>query len=86
MGSTAMSTIKEDMPQLRIGHRYVHRTKDGQWLAVIHGDCLGHGSDGVICGHIHSACLEDHAPVRVLNTGCWTHPPGTFLVETADGC
>lgn len=145
MGSTAMGTIKEDIPQLRIGHRYVHRTKDGQRLAVIHGDCLGHGSgrwqrldywgyqalvelerwsrrlglpsptlavqqgrggqqviaafhrdaaawalrhgfDGVICGHIHSACLEDHAPVRVLNTGCWTHPPGTFLVETADGC
>ena len=145
MGSNVMRTIKNDMPRLPIAHRYIHQSKDGQRLAVIHGDCLGHGSgrwqhlddwgyqtlvelerwsrrlglpsptravqqgrggqevitafhrdaaawaqrhgfDGVICGHIHSACLEDHRAVRVLNTGCWTHSPGTFLVETADGC
>lgn len=145
MGSTVMQTIKNNMPWLPVAHSYVHQAKDGRRLAVIHGDCLGHGSgrwqrldywgyqalvelerwsrrlglpsptlavqqgrggqrviaafhrdaaawaqrhgfDGVICGHIHSACLKHHGPVRVLNTGCWTHPPGTFLVETADGC
>lgn len=145
MGSTVMEVIKDHIPGLPITHRYVHQSKDGQRLAVIHGDCLGHGSgrwqrldhlgyqvlvelerwsrrlglpsptlavqqgrggqrviaafhrdaaawaerhgfDGVICGHIHSACLEHHGPLRVLNTGCWTHPPGTFLVETAEGC
>ena len=43
------------------------------------------GFDGVICGHIHSACLEDRDGIRVMNTGCWTHPPGTLLVETASG-
>lgn len=43
------------------------------------------GFDGVICGHIHSACLEDRDGIRVMNTGCWTHPPGTLLVETAAG-
>ena len=144
VGSDVIRTLIEEGPQLQIGQPYVHKTQDGQRLAVIHGDCLGHGSgrwqrldhwgyqalvkleiwsrrlglssptlavqqgqrgqriittfhrdaaawaqhhgfDGVICGHIHSACLEDHGPVRVLNTGCWTHSPGTFLVETADG-
>ena len=145
MGSDGIGTMVKETPRFRIGQRYIHRTHHGQRLAVIHGDCLGHGSgrwqhldywgyqtlvelerwsrrlglpsptlavqqgrrgqqmiaafhrdaaawaqrhgfDGVICGHIHSACLEDHGPVRVLNTGCWTHEPGTFLVETADGC
>ena len=145
MGLEAMGAIREGTPQFQIGHRYIHQARDGRRLAVIHGDCLGHGSgrwqrldywgyqalvelerwsrrlglpsptvavqrgrggqqvidafhrdaaawarrhgfDGVICGHIHSACVKDHGPVRVLNTGCWTHPPGTFLVETAAGC
>ena len=144
MGSTVAQTIVGAAPRLQAGHPYIHRSQDGRRLAVIHGDCLGHGSgrwqrldywgyqalvelerwsrrlglpsptlavqqgrrgqqviaafhrdaaawaqrhgfDGVICGHIHSACLESRGPVRVLNTGCWTHSPGTFLVETAAG-
>ena len=144
MGSEVMQIVKGCAPRLRIGHRYIHQTREGKQLAVVHGDCLGddsghwqrldhwgyqllvilerwsrrlglpsptlavrqgrrgrqviaafhrdaaawarrHGFDGVICGHIHSACLENHGPVQVLNTGCWTHPPGTFLVETAAG-
>jgi len=59
-------------------------------IAAFHRDAAAwaqrHGFDGVICGHIHSACLENHGPVRVLNTGCWTHAPGIFLVETALCC
>ena len=144
MGSEVMQIVKGCAPRLRIGHRYIHQTREGKQLAVVHGDCLGddsghwqrldhwgyqllvilerwsrrlglpsptlavrqgrrgrqviaafhrdaaawarrHGFDGVICGHIHSACLENHGPVQVLNTGCRTHPPGAFLVETAAG-
>ena len=36
-------TIMEETPLFR-GQPYIHQSQDGQRLAVIHGDCLGHGS------------------------------------------
>ena len=41
--------------------------------------------DGIICGHIHGAALEERDGLLLINTGCWTHPPGTAVVETASG-
>jgi UDP-2,3-diacylglucosamine pyrophosphatase LpxH len=41
--------------------------------------------DGIICGHIHGALLEKRQSCLVVNTGCWTHAPGTAVAETAAG-
>ena len=41
--------------------------------------------DGIICGHIHAALLEQQPNRMIINTGCWTHPHGTVVVETASG-
>lgn len=41
--------------------------------------------DGIICGHIHAALLEQQPHGLIINTGCWTHPHGTVVVETASG-
>ena len=41
--------------------------------------------EGIICGHIHAALLEQRADALIINTGCWTHPPGTVVVESAEG-
>ena len=43
------------------------------------------GVDGIICGHSHGAALEQRDGLLLINTGCWTHPPGTVVVETACG-
>ncbi|UUP15574.1 UDP-2,3-diacylglucosamine diphosphatase [Nitratireductor thuwali] len=40
--------------------------------------------DGVICGHIHHAAIEDIAGVRYMNTGDWVESC-TALVEDFDG-
>ena len=48
------------------------------------------GADGVICGHIHHAVMEDMEGIRYINTGDWVesctaiaeHQDGTFeLIE-----
>lgn len=43
------------------------------------------GVDGIICGHIHGPLMEQRHGVLIINTGCWTHPPGSAVVETACG-
>src|SRR5690606_9660444 len=40
--------------------------------------------DGVICGHIHHAAIEDMNGIRYMNTGDWVESC-TALVEHFDG-
>ncbi|HWK67062.1 MAG TPA: UDP-2,3-diacylglucosamine diphosphatase [Rhizobiaceae bacterium] len=42
------------------------------------------GVDGVICGHIHHAAMEDIAGIRYINTGDWVESC-TAVVENFDG-
>ena len=67
---------------LRTGHgrNLINRFHNGQLEAARQA-----GVDGIICGHIHGAALEERDDLLLINTGCWTHPPGTAVVETACG-
>jgi UDP-2,3-diacylglucosamine pyrophosphatase LpxH len=51
--------------------------------AVIH-TVKERGLDGVICGHIHSACVRDTDGVRYVNCGDWVDSC-TAIVEHPDG-
>jgi UDP-2,3-diacylglucosamine pyrophosphatase LpxH len=42
------------------------------------------GADGVICGHIHHAVIEDMEGIRYINTGDWVESC-TAIVEHEDG-
>jgi UDP-2,3-diacylglucosamine pyrophosphatase LpxH len=42
------------------------------------------GVDGVICGHIHHAAMEDIGGIRYINTGDWVESC-TAVVENFDG-
>lgn len=44
MGLDVMHTTMEETPRLRSGQPSIHQSRDGQRLAVVRGDCLGHGS------------------------------------------
>jgi hypothetical protein len=43
-----------------------------------------HGTDGVICGHIHHAANEMRGGIRYINTGDWVESC-TAIVEHDDG-
>jgi UDP-2,3-diacylglucosamine pyrophosphatase LpxH len=43
-----------------------------------------HGVDGIICGHIHHAAIQDRAGIRYINCGDWVESC-TAVVETYDG-
>ena len=43
-----------------------------------------HGVDGIICGHIHHAAIEDRSGIRYINCGDWVESC-TAVVETYDG-
>ena len=62
------------------GRSLIHRFHNAQLDAARTA-----GVDGIICGHIHEALLEQRDGRLVINTGCWTHPPGTAIAETACG-
>jgi UDP-2,3-diacylglucosamine pyrophosphatase LpxH len=47
-------------------------------------DARKHGTDGVICGHIHHAAIRDFGGIRYMNCGDWVESC-TALVETYDG-
>lgn len=42
------------------------------------------GFDGIICGHLHTACLKDYEGLTYCNLGDWVDSC-TALVETDDG-
>ena len=64
----------------RGGRRLISRFHNAQIEAARQA-----GVDGIICGHSHGAALEEREGLLLINTGCWTHPPGTAVVETACG-
>ncbi|MBU0752142.1 MAG: UDP-2,3-diacylglucosamine diphosphatase [Gammaproteobacteria bacterium] len=51
--------------------------------SVIHA-ARERGMDGVICGHIHSACIRDAAGITYINCGDWVDSC-TAIVEHLDG-
>ena len=64
----------------RGGRRLISRFHNAQLQAARQA-----GVDGIICGHIHGSALEEREGLLLINTGCWTHPPGSAVVETACG-
>jgi UDP-2,3-diacylglucosamine pyrophosphatase LpxH len=62
----------------------------GEFQRVVAEEARKNGADGVICGHIHHAVMEDMDGIRYINTGDWVesctaiaeHEDGTFeLIE-----
>jgi hypothetical protein len=62
----------------------------GEFQRVVADEARKNGADGVICGHIHHAVMEDMDGIRYINTGDWVesctaiaeHEDGTFeLIE-----
>ncbi|WP_309084490.1 UDP-2,3-diacylglucosamine diphosphatase [Chelativorans sp.] len=51
---------------------------------VLAQEALRSGVDGVICGHIHHAAMEEIDGIRYMNTGDWVESC-TALVEDFDG-
>lgn len=52
--------------------------------AIVAEQASNTGVDGVICGHIHHAAMEDIGGVRYINTGDWVESC-TAVVENFDG-
>jgi UDP-2,3-diacylglucosamine pyrophosphatase LpxH len=46
--------------------------------------CKKKGYDGIICGHIHTACMRDIDGITYMNDGDWVESC-TALVEHHDG-
>lgn len=55
-----------------------------QFEAALAHAARGHHADGVICGHIHKASIEDVDGIRYCNDGDWVESC-TALVERHDG-
>lgn len=51
---------------------------------VLADEARRHGFDGVVCGHIHSACIRKIDGLDYINTGDWVESC-TAVVEDADG-
>jgi UDP-2,3-diacylglucosamine pyrophosphatase LpxH len=56
----------------------------GEFQRVVADEARRHGVDGVICGHIHHAVIEDIDGVTYINTGDWVESC-TAVVEHFDG-
>src|SRR6195952_2973384 len=62
----------------------------GEFQRVVAEEAKRHQADGVICGHIHHAVMEDIDGLRYINTGDWVesctaiaeHHDGTFELIT----
>jgi len=62
----------------------------GEFQRVVADEARKCGADGVICGHIHHAVIEEMDGVRYINTGDWVesctaiaeHQDGTFELIT----
>lgn len=66
-----------------------HRVKQavnfiGEFQRVVAEEARRQGVDGVICGHIHHAVIEEVDGIRYLNTGDWVESC-TAIAETFDG-
>jgi UDP-2,3-diacylglucosamine pyrophosphatase LpxH len=56
----------------------------GAFQQVVAEEARKHGADGVICGHIHHAVIEDIGGIRYINTGDWVESC-TAVIEHWDG-
>lgn len=56
----------------------------GDFQRVVAQEARRHGVDGVICGHIHHAVIEDVDGVVYINTGDWVESC-TAIAEDFDG-
>ena len=56
----------------------------GEFQHVVAEEARKSGVDGVICGHIHHAVIEDIDGIRYINTGDWVESC-TAVVERQDG-
>ncbi|MDM9623467.1 UDP-2,3-diacylglucosamine diphosphatase [Rhizobium sp. S96] len=56
----------------------------GEFQKVVADEARKHDADGVICGHIHHAVMEDMDGIRYINTGDWVESC-TAIVEHMDG-
>ena len=56
----------------------------GEFQRVVADEARRHNVDGVICGHIHHAVIEDIDGVTYINTGDWVESC-TAVVEHFDG-
>ncbi|MEM6462076.1 MAG: UDP-2,3-diacylglucosamine diphosphatase [Pseudomonadota bacterium] len=56
----------------------------GEFQRVVTEEARRQGVDGVICGHIHHATIEDMGGIVYINTGDWVESC-TAIAETHDG-
>ena len=56
----------------------------GKFEEVLTDDARRRGYDGVICGHIHHACIRDLGDISYINTGDWVESC-TAVIEDHDG-
>lgn len=56
----------------------------GEFQRVVADEARRNKVDGVICGHIHHAVMEDIDGIRYINTGDWVESC-TAIAENADG-
>ncbi|WP_281036722.1 MULTISPECIES: UDP-2,3-diacylglucosamine diphosphatase [unclassified Rhizobium] len=56
----------------------------GEFQRVVAEEARRNNVDGVICGHIHHAVMEDMDGIRYINTGDWVESC-TAIAENADG-
>src|SRR5262249_24412320 len=56
----------------------------GEFQRVVADEARRHDVDGVICGHIHHAVIEDIDGITYINTGDWVESC-TAVVEHFDG-
>ena len=56
----------------------------GEFQRVVADEARRNNVDGVICGHIHHAVMEDIDGIRYINTGDWVESC-TAVAETMDG-
>ncbi|WP_137158074.1 UDP-2,3-diacylglucosamine diphosphatase [Rhizobium sp. FKL33] len=56
----------------------------GEFQNVVAEEARRHQVDGVICGHIHHAVIEDIGGVKYINTGDWVESC-TAIIENYDG-
>jgi UDP-2,3-diacylglucosamine pyrophosphatase LpxH len=56
----------------------------GEFQRVVADEARRENADGVICGHIHHAVMEDIGGIRYINTGDWVESC-TAIAEHHDG-
>ncbi len=56
----------------------------GEFQNVVAEEARRNNVDGVICGHIHHATMEDIGDIRYINTGDWVESC-TAIAEHMDG-